>query len=131
MAAMTRSQRLLALGVVFLIGLGLIPVLLPRLLVGPLALPTILVLLTTGLFLLVRFIQVTQAEASESKHKRLRDERDVLDAIDQLIDSLDDDQIRYLSDRLEQRRRLIDPSSDGAAPPLPDETAVRRDRRMV
>lgn len=128
---MTRSQRLLALGVVFLIGLGLIPVLLPRLLVGALALPTILVLLTTGLFLLVRFIQVAQVETSAGKHKRVRDERDVLDAIDQLIDSLDDEQIRYLSDRLEQRRRLIDPPPPIDALSLPDETPARRDRSAV
>ncbi|MCS7072001.1 MAG: hypothetical protein NZM00_10885 [Anaerolinea sp.] len=126
----TQSQRLLALGLVFVLMLGLIPVLLPRLLTGPLALPTLLVLITTGLFLLVRFIQAAQAEQTAGKRKRQRDERDVLDAIDQLIDSLDDEQIRYLSDRLEQRRRLIDRQLNGDTSALPDQTTARRDRSM-
>lgn len=113
-----KSTRLLLVGLLLVLGIGLIPVLLPRLMVGALAFPTILILLAVALFILFRILQFVSDEQREAKHKRQADEGAVLEAVDQLIDSLDDDQIRYLSDRLDQRRRLID--SPPIAPAEPD-----------
>lgn len=106
-----KSTRLLLFGLLLVLGIGLIPVLLPRLMVGTLAFPTILILLAVALFILVRILQIVSDEQAQAKHKRQADESAVLEAVDQLIDSLDDDQIRYLSDRLDQRRRLIESPS--------------------
>lgn len=127
-----KSTRLLVFGLLLVLGIGLIPVLLPRLMVGALAIPTILTITIVALFLIVRIIQAINDEQLQAKRKRHVDDGAVLEAVDQLIDSLDDDQIRYLSDRLDQRRRLIDsppsPPADEQAHGSTDEKPQRTAR---
>lgn len=96
------SSRLLAVTLVYAALIGLIPILAPRLMTGALAIPTITIIVTLTVLLLVTIVKDSQRNAAQEKRKRDEETLDPYEQIDRMVDALDADELTYLRERMEQ-----------------------------
>lgn len=96
-----KTTKLIIAGLLLAMLAGMIPLLAPRLMIGALAIPTILMLVVVTVILIVTIISTAKETDDEINEKRKRE--DIYAAIDRMVDDLDADERAYLQERLDDR----------------------------
>lgn len=119
---MSKHYRLMLAGLAFVFVVGLIPVLLPSLMIGAMALPTLLVISIIGIALIISVISAAQKQESAEKPKRGGRAEDVYARSELAVDDLDEEALDYL-------RRLMS-ELDMTQTLSEDEPAEEKEKRI-